>query len=60
MVERGNAVQFGPEPEQNYITNVQSGKKIVMEKKGGSFVIKADFVKKLGEHTTVLPGRTRA
>jgi hypothetical protein len=40
--------QCGPEPEQKYIMNTQSGGKITMEKKGGSFAIEADFVKKLG------------
>ena len=47
LVEKGNVVQFGPEPKQNYIMNVQTGKRIEMERKGGSFVIGANFVKKL-------------
>ena len=40
-------MQFGPEPENNFIMNVESGKKIMMKRKGGSFVIEANFVKKL-------------
>ena len=47
LVEIGNVVQLGPEPWQNYIMNVETGKKFMMEKRGGSFVIKAHFVKKL-------------
>ena len=48
LVEKGNVVQFGPEPEHNYIMNVETGKRIMMERKGGSFVIAANFVTKLG------------
>ena len=47
LVEKGNVVSFGPEPSQNYIHNVQTGKKIMLEKKGGAFVIKAHFVKEI-------------
>ena len=47
LVEKGNVVMFGPEPDQNFIQHVQTGKKIPMEKRGGAFVIKAHFVKKL-------------
>ena len=46
-MEKGNVVSFGPEPEQNYIRNVATGKEIKMERKGGAFVIKAHFVKEL-------------
>ena len=45
LVEKGNVVMFGPEPSQNYIHNIEAGKKIMMEKKGGAFVIKAYFMK---------------
>ena len=47
LVEKGNVVMFGPEPDQNFIQHVQTGKKIPMEKRGGAFVIKAHFVKKV-------------
>ena len=47
LVEKGNVVMFGPEPHQNYIHHVQSGQMIPMERRGGSFVIKAHFVKEL-------------
>ena len=48
LVERGNVVRFGPGPSDNYIENVETGKKIPMERRGGSFVSKAHFVKELG------------
>lgn len=44
LVEKGNVVSFGPEPNENFILNKSTGKKIMMEKKGGSFVVKANFV----------------
>ena len=47
LVEKGNVVMFGSEPNQNYIYNLQSGKKVMMERKGGAFVIKAHFVKEV-------------
>ena len=47
LVEKGNIVQFGAELENNFIMNVESGKKIMMKRKGDSFVIEANFVKKL-------------
>ena len=45
LVEKGNVVSFGPRAGDNYIKNVETGRVIPMEKKGGSFVIKAHFVK---------------
>ena len=48
MVEKRNVVSFGPEPRQNYIHNLDTGKKVMMEKVGGSYVIKANFVKWIG------------
>ena len=47
LVERGNVVSFGPEPSQNFIQNLTSGKKIMMEKHGGAFIIRANFVKEV-------------
>ena len=43
-------MQFGPEPENNFNMNVESGKKIMIKDKGGSLAIEANFVR-------VLPGR---
>ena len=47
LVEKGDIVSFGAEPNQNYILNVETGRKIMMEKKGGAFVIKAHFMKEV-------------
>ena len=44
IVEKGNVVSFGPKEEDNFIRNVESGKKINMVHKGGSYVIEADYV----------------
>ena len=44
IVEKGNVVQFGPKEEDIFIQNVESRKKILMVRKGGSYVIEADYV----------------
>jgi hypothetical protein len=44
IAERGNVVQFGPKEEDNFILNKGSGAKIQMVKKGGSYVIPAEFL----------------
>ena len=36
--------QFGPEDKDNFIKNIESGKKLYLVRKGGSYVIKADYV----------------
>ena len=50
-------MKFGLGPSDNYIENVETGKKIPMER-GGSFVVKAHFVKELGAKESG-PGFTR-
>jgi hypothetical protein len=35
LVERGNVVSFGPGPNDNYIKNVETGKKIPMRDRAG-------------------------
>ena len=44
IADRGNLVQFDPNPEDNFIQNVVTKGKIPMIKKRGSYVIEADFV----------------
>ena len=44
IAEKGNVVQFGPRDEDNFIQNVESGKKIHMVRKAGSYVVEADYV----------------
>ena len=36
---KGNRVCFGPGEEDNYIQNVSDGRKMMMRRKGGSYVI---------------------
>ena len=59
LVERGNVVSFGPGPSDNYIQSVETGRKIPMERRGGSFVIKAHFVKEISNVAEVESGFTR-
>ena len=44
IAEKGNLVQFGPKAEDNYIENVSTGSRIMMIRKGGSYVIPAEMV----------------
>ena len=59
LVERGNVVSFGPGPSDNYIQSIETGRKIPMERRGGSFVIKAHFVKEISSTAGVESGFTR-
>ena len=59
LVEKGNVVSFGPEPDQNYIHNIATGRKIEMEKKGGAFVIEAHFMKEIEGDSRAEAGFTR-
>ena len=45
IVEMGNRVQFGPEAEDNFIENVKTKKKIMLRKKGRSYVMDVEFAK---------------
>ena len=40
-------MQVGPKPENKLLMNVESGKKIMMKRRGGSVVRETNFVKKL-------------
>ena len=44
ITEKGNRVQIGPEDEDNFIENAKTGFKIMMVRKGGSYVIPAEMV----------------
>ena len=59
LVEKGNVVSFGPKPDQHYIRNIATGRKIEMEKKGGAFVIKAHFMKEMADASSTATGFTR-
>jgi hypothetical protein len=43
VVEMGNTVQFGPRAEDNFVYNQKTGNKVMMEKKGNSFVIRGEL-----------------
>ena len=45
MVEKGNVVRFGPKVEDNYILNPDTQEKVMMRRKGRSFVLDAEMVK---------------
>ena len=47
IVEKGNRVQFGPEAEDNFIENVRTGEKVFMRRKGRSYVLDVEFMKKV-------------
>ena len=39
LIERGNVVQFGPRPGDNFIQSVTTGDKLQLERRGNSWVI---------------------
>ena len=59
LVERGSVVKFGPKDEDNFIHNVGTGTRIPLQRKGGSFVIRAHFMKELAEQEQLFSGRVR-
>ena len=44
IAAKENLIQFGPRVEDNYIQNVMTQKKIPMVRRGGSYVVEAEFV----------------
>jgi hypothetical protein len=44
IAEKGNRIHFGPNATDNYTENIAPGKKINMIRKGGSYVVEAEFV----------------
>ena len=44
IVDEGNVVVFGPGPWGSLIQNVQSGEKIMMTRRKGTYVIAVDFL----------------
>ena len=43
----GNVVQFGEKDEECFIKNKKSGKKVIMRKRGGSYVMDVGFIEKV-------------
>ena len=46
IVEQGNPVKFGPQKADDFIVNVDTGGRVYLRKKGRSYVLDADFLKK--------------
>ena len=44
IADKGNLIQLGPKEEDNFIQSITTKKKIPMARKGGSYVVKAEFV----------------
>ena len=57
LAEKGNLIQFGPLEAQCFVHHVATGQKIPLHKKGGSYVLKASFVKWIPTESSVFPGR---
>ena len=47
IAEKGNIVQFGPTNKDCFVQNIASGEKVGLRKKGGSYVMAVEFMKKL-------------
>ena len=46
IAEKGNLVQFGPGEADNFVKNVKTGEKVMLRRKGGSYVMAVEFMKK--------------
>jgi hypothetical protein len=44
IAEKGNLVKFGPKAEDNFIMNVKTKEIVPMTRKGGSYVLDAEFL----------------
>ena len=49
LTEKGNVVQFGPEEHQNFVLNLRTNKKIRLHRRGGSYVLKVEYMKWIPE-----------
>ena len=49
ICKAGNVVQFGEEPGECFIKHKGTGKKIGLEKKGGSYILAVEFVRRSGK-----------
>ena len=58
LAEKGNVVQFGPTEDQCFVLNIATGKRIQLYKRGGSYIMKVEFMKWLPtEDNSVFQGR---
>ena len=56
IAQSGNIVQFGPSDEECFIMNKGTGEKVGLRRKGGSYVMGVEYMKKVNEEV-VFPGR---
>ena len=49
ICQKGNRVCFGPEEGDNFIENKKTGRKVGLRKKGGSYILKVQVLKKRNE-----------
>ena len=59
LAEKGNIGKFGPEEHHNYIFNLLTKHKINMHRKGGSYVLKVNFVKWVPDCGQVFQGQAK-
>ena len=59
LTEKGNVVQFGPEEHHNLVLNLRTNKKIRLHRRGGSCVLKVEYMKWIPEagSSSVFRGR---
>ena len=57
IAEKGNIVQFGPKAEDNFIMNVKTKQTVPMTRKGGSYVLNAEFLIEEEKMETGFPRR---
>ena len=43
LCERGNIVQFGPEPCHNFVQSVTTGDKLMLQRRGNSWVLPGEL-----------------
>ena len=58
-MENGNLVQFGPENHHNIIKNIAAGRKLMLRRKGRSYVMKVEFVKWIPGSATTFQGQAK-
>ena len=51
IAEKGNVVQFGPTDEECFIKNIRTGEKVGLTRKGGSYVMGVEFLRRLDSET---------
>ena len=49
IAEKGNLVQFGPRREDNFIRNIETGERTEIRRKGRSYVLDVELVKRAVE-----------